>query len=716
MSRLRSPMGTKVPTVLQMEASECAAACLAMVLAHHGRHEPLESLRVACGVARDGSNAANLVAAARSFGLDTKAVRCEPNELDALAMPAIIHWRFNHFVVLESRSRSGWHINDPAVGPRTCSDTEFDESFTGVAVTFTPGDRFEPTGRRPGVPGRMLAAAGNTTGIFAFIALIAVLSVVPAIVIPQLVRQFANNLSGAGGIDGTAAASGLAAIAVVLAVVVWLQGNVAMRVAARITIRVSATMVYRLFRLPAAFHDQRDASALAQRARLANQLGVAAAAVAAAASTGLLSSVAALVVLMVINLPVGIVAMTVTTVAAVTLGATMQRNRDDAACLVRETVDVSALQASALHQIEAIKASGVDDGVIARGSAAQNRLAEASALLGLRSLRLTVIPAVTAGASAVAVAAVAAWQTNTGRIDIGLFVATLALTAMVVAPLSAVVTAADRAQTMRAVLDQITDITDFDNGSELENAPSPHAPATLQGELEFRAVTFGYSHRSPPILTSVDFRVLPGQRIALVGASGSGKSTASRLIGGLYTPWEGEVLIDGIARPDHAPQVLANQVTVVDQDIAVFAGTIRDNVTLWDRTISDTAVSAALSDADLGTDVAQRPGGLDAVLREGGADLSAGQRQRLDIARALARNPAIVVLDEATSALDPLTEKRIDAAIRRRAITCVVIAHRLSTIRDSDHIVVFDNGCVVEAGTHDQLMALKGTYAELVAS
>jgi ABC-type bacteriocin/lantibiotic exporter with double-glycine peptidase domain len=371
---------------------------------------------------------------------------------------------------------------------------------------------------------------------------------------------------------------------------------------------------------------------------------------------------------------------------------------------------------SSLNQIEPIKASGNEDGIIARGIAAQNRLLEAQQRIGVRSLTLTLLPGLLAGVGTVLVAALGAWRVLQGSISPGTFLAILTLAAIVIAPLAQVVVALDQAQTLRATLDQVDDVIESDEDPEFTGVPDGELPAVLQGNLRLIDVSFGYSRRSDPVISGINLEIEPGRRVALVGPSGCGKSTVSRLVTGLYAPWEGEVLIDGRTRAQHARDVLTDQVSLVDQDVTIFAGTIRENVTLWDTSIPDRDVLAAIEDAQLGADVARRPGGLDAVLDEGGANLSGGQRQRLEIARALVRNPAVLVMDEATSALDPLTEQRIDEAVRRRGISCLVIAHRLSTIRDSDEIVVLSKGRIVERGTHDALMALGGAYSALVGS
>ena len=706
----------RVPSVLQMEVTECGAASLGMVLGHYGKFLPLEELRISCGVARDGSTAKNLFAAARSYGMKPRAFKYEPEQLKTLTFPLIVHWRFYHFLVVEGWYPGGWYLNDPALGPRRCDDKEFDECFTGVVLEFTPGDGFEPGGQRPGVMGRLLRAAGNTTPVIAFAAVLALLLLVPTLVVPQLVRLFGNQLAGTPGLVASVAVVGLLMAAAVQGALLWLQGALSVRLATKVSVRLAATMVYRLLRLPASFHAQRGSSALAQRAVLADQLSVGVSAITVTAATGILTSTAGAVALLIIDVPTGVLALAIALITAWSLQWTMKRSRDEAARVVRESVEVGAVMSSSLNQIESIKASGNEDGIIARGLAAQNRLLEAQQLIGVRSLLLTLLPGLLTGLGTVLVAALGAWRVLSGAITPGTFLAILTLAAVVIAPLNQVVIALDQAQTMRATLDQVDDVIDSDEDAGFAAVLDEDLPAVLRGELQLSGVSFGYSRRSPPVITDLDLHIVPGHRVALVGPSGCGKSTASKLVTGLYAPWEGEVLIDGRPRWQHAREVLTDQLALVDQDVTVFAGTIRDNVTLWDSSVPDHDVRAAIADAQLADDVARRPGGLDAVLAEGGADLSGGQRQRLEIARALVRNPAILVMDEATSALDPITEQAIDEAVRRRGITCLVIAHRLSTIRDCDEIVVLERGAVVERGTHSELVSLGGSYAALVTS
>lgn len=705
-----------VPSVLQMEVTECGAASLGMVMAYYGLFRPIEELRIRLGVARDGATAKSIVQAARSYGMKTHALKREPEQLKDMQFPLIIHWRFYHFLVVEGYYPGGWYLNDPAMGPRTCDDHEFDESFTGVAMEITPGPDFQRAGKRRGVLGRLISAAGTVRPMIIFSIILALLLIVPTILIPTVVQLFGNGLAGLEGIPLEAAILGLLIALVMQVMLLWLQGGLAMRLATKISTRVGAGMVLRLLRLPMSFHAQRGASSLAQRALLIDQMSSAVSAILLSATAGLLLALVALIVLLSLNWVCGLVAAAIAVVTAVTVRQSMAKSRDEASRVIREYIEVGAVFASSLSQIEPIKASGTEDGMIARGLAAENRLLDAQQRIGLRSLNLTIMPSILSGVGTVLIAAAAVWQVMSGALAEGGFLAVMALAGVIIAPMTQVILALDQAQTLRATLDQIDDIADAPEDPELTSVPEGEVPATLAGDLRLIDVTFGYSPVGEPTIRNLDLHIPPGRRVALVGPSGCGKSTVSRLVTGLYAPGSGEVLIDGRKRSEHARAVLTDRIALVDQDVTIFSGTLRDNITLWDPSVSDRDVMAALVDAQLDELVATRPGGLDAELTEGGADLSGGQRQRIEIARALARNPVVLVMDEATSALDPVTEQAIDVAIRRRGISCLVIAHRLSTIRDSDEIVVLNQGVAVERGTHAELMAANGPYALLVGS
>ena len=711
-SRIRKP----VPSILQLEVTECGAASLGMVMGRFGKFVPLDELRVRCGVSRDGSNAKNLMIAARGYGMLAKAFKRDPEELKSMEFPLIVHWRFYHFLVVEGYDSKGWILNDPALGPRHCDDAEFDECFTGITIDLKPGPDFVQDGKRPGVVGRLFNAAGSMRAALTIAIITALLLVVPTIAVPQFIRLYGQHLSSGAGLIASIAVAGLLAAALIQAVILLLQGALSVRLATKISLRLSSAMVYRLLQLPASFHAQRGASVLAQRALLADQLSTGVSAITIGAASGAILSAIAAIVLLAFDPFSGILVIVLAVLLALILRQTLIKSRDQATRVIRETVEAGAIMSSSLSQIESIKASGSEDGIISRGLSAENRLLEAQQRIGERSLRLTLLPGFLGSLSVILVTCTAALRVRDGSLEPGTILAVIALASIVIGPLQGVVVALDSVQTLRPALDQVDDVLISPEDPELSATHADEVPATLRGELELRDVSFGYSAISPPLLEGLNLTIKPGHRVALVGPSGCGKSTVSRLVTGLYAPWEGEVLVDGIPRVEHSRDVLAQGLALVDQDVTIFAGTIRENVTLWDPLVPERDVIAAIDDAQLGADVARRAGGLDAVLEEGGADLSGGQRQRLEIARALVRNPRILVMDEATSSLDPITEQRIDEAVRRRGITCLVIAHRLSTIRDSDEIIVLDKGKVVERGTHDELMALGGTYATLVTS
>ncbi len=706
----------KSPVRMQMEATECGAASLGIVLAHHGRWVPLEELRDACGISRDGSNALAVKRAAQTYGLEVKARRCTPTGLKSLQLPTVIFWRFNHFLVVEGWSPDGWYLNDPGIGHRTCSESEFNESFTGIALEMSPGPDFSKGGRPPKLFSRLgRYLTGSRDGVV-LMAVLGLLLVVPQILVPGIARLFVDWLQGGPEVQVPTLLGALVLAALLQAFLVGLQGAVGMRLATKLAIVLQSKMVARLLTLPAAFHAMRGSGALAQRALQPSMVAATVSTMFSTMAVGAISSLTAVALLLLAYPPAGAVAVLALVVVVAAMLVASRRRRALAMRMVREQIDVATVAVTSLSQIEVIKASGAEDHVSARWMAAHNRFLAALQQLGERTVGLDVLPAFLITVANAGVTVVGLIGVTQGRLTLGGFVAVQTLLGLALAPAAMVVAQFQQAETLSGQLDQIDDVLRTEVPTDDSDSAVGPRPALLVGDLRITDLAFGYDPNRPALLSGLDLHIAPGRRVALVGPSGCGKSTVARLVVGLYTPWAGTIMVDGEPRSWWPEQILHREIALVDQDPVIFAGTFRDNITLWDPTIDDAAVVQAAKDAALHDDIARRPGSYEAELRAGGGDLSGGQRQRLEIARALVRDPAVLVLDEATSALDAATEAHIDTAIRRRGASCLIIAHRLSTVRDADEIIVLDRGQVVERGRHLDLVATDGPYRRLVTA
>lgn len=701
---------------LQMEASECGAASLGIVLAHYGRWVPLEELRDACGISRDGSTAIGIKRAAEHYGMSVTARRCDPDTLKRHRMPAIVFWSFDHWLVVEGWCEDGWYLSDPGNGRhRLCSNDEFDELFTGIALIMAPGEGFVRSGRAPRVLRRIGAhLIGSRDGAI-LMGLLGVLLIVPQILIPGLARLFVDWLAGGPPVVLTTLLAALALAAVLQAVLIGLQNSVGMRLATKLSVVLQAKMMARLLQLPAAFHAMRGPATLAQRATQPEAVAATVSGMFSTLVVGVISSTTAVLLLVLTYPPAGLVAVLVLGVIIAALFAASRRRRALAMRMIREQIDAGKVSVSSLSQMEVIKASGAEDHAIGRWTAAHNRLLAAVQQLGERTTVTNLLPGFFLTVGNVAVTIVGLIGVANDALTLGGFVAVQTLLGAALAPAVTVVAQVQQAEWLPGQLDQIDDVLATPLPARTTPRKGP-TPAVLSGEVRLRSLTFGYDPNRPPLLRDFDLTLAPGARIALVGPSGCGKSTVSRLLVGLYAPWEGEILIDGRPRAEWPEPVLTQQLAIVNQDPVIFEGSFRDNLTLWDPTIGEADVIRAAVDAALHDDIARRPGSYDARLRQGGTDLSGGQRQRLEIARAFVRDPAILVFDEATSALDAATEAHIDAAIRRRGASCLIIAHRLSTVRDADEIIVMDRGLVVERGCHEDLVRAGGHYERLVTT
>jgi len=713
----------KVPSIVQMEEVECGAASLAMILAHYGCWVPLEELRVTCGVSRDGANALAIVKAARHYGLDASGGRFDVDELAQQKMPCIIFWRQSHFVVLEGFSGGRALINDPAAGQREIAAEEFRASYSGIGLVFdkTPDlqERPRPAIGFAGGLGRMLR---RSHGALAFIIAAGILLAIPGIVASVLTSAFVDQVIGEAGTPRILPALivGFVIVTVLMFGFTALQQSAMLRLQIKISSRETTGFLMHMMRLPTSYFDARQPGAMVQKLQLNATLSQL---LAGPLGTVLVNIVSMIVVGAVMFLYSPALSLIGLVMAAVNLlllwwvsRTQVQENIRQQDAQVRQT----AVAFQGISLIENIKATGSEDEFFVRWAGSQAKATNAEQTVGKLTTQVGVLPSVITIVNTVLVFTAGSALIFAGDLTVGALVAFQGLLVQFMSPLGSLVTSGDQFQSARAQLTQIEDVTMYpaDPLAPPLISPSDNSVAVdrprLSGKVELRDITFGYNPSAAPLLTNFNLVVEPGQRVAIVGASGSGKSTVGNLIVGLLAPWSGEVLLDDQPR-DSWPRVLVvNSLAKVDQMIMLFDGTVTENLTLFDVSRPFEWVRQAAIDAQIHDDIVARFGGFSTHVDEGGTNFSGGQGQRLEIARALALNPSIIVLDEATSALDTIDELRLDRALRARGLTSIIIAHRLSTIMDSDLIVVLEDGKEVGRGTHSELMASCPAYSALV--
>lgn len=698
--------------VMQMEAVECGAASLSMILAYFGKWLPLEQVRDACCVSRDGCSMKNILIAAQNYGLEPSAYKVSAEGLAGME-PAIIHWDFEHFVVFKGMKKGKARLNDPAIGPVEVPMDEFRRSFTGVAMTFELTDRFQPSGHQTSIFSYIRRNMSGAYNAFWMTFVFALLLAFVAMVVPLFTRVFFDEILSGRNPQWSKVFFCLMGMAALFnfVVVLW-QQRYAKRIAGQLALRGNTSFLRHLMRLPMNFFAMRYVGDLQQRQRLNETITHSLVEVLAPQIINVMLLVLYLILMLSYNYTltlIGVVA------AIVNLGIVRyysNRRLDMVRSAQQSEGKYYSATVSCLENIESIKAAGAEEGFFQFWSGLWARKFNKEREMHIQQSEMNLLPTLTQNLLSAVVLLAGAWYILQGDLSIGMLMAFQGFMSAFMAPVDQIVHAGQQLIEMRSQMERVEDVMKYPEDRHADGRESEEGK--LLGELELRDVTFGYNPMNPPLIEHFNLHLKAGESVAFVGSSGCGKSTLAKLISGLYKPWSGEILFDGRPIESISNDELTASIAVVSQDITLFEDTLTQNIRMWDPSIEDFAIHFACADAQLHNDIVKRPEGYATKVVRGGQNFSGGQCQRIEIATALAREPMILIMDEATSALDPTTEDHVMRRIREMGITQIVVAHRLSTIRDCNQIVVMEAGRVVQHGTHEELMRQEGRYRELM--
>lgn len=706
----------KTPTIFQMEATECGAASLSMIFAYYGKHLPLEQMRIETGVSRDGCNAGNIMRAAKKYGLECHGYRKEPSELRNLPLPCIIHWNFNHFVVFEGFKGKYAYINDPAMGRRKLTADELDEAFTGIVLTFGKTDDFVKEKKKNSLFSVVKQRLKGQYSVIFKLFYVGLLLVFPGLVLPVLSQVFIDDVLCGGYIDWLTKILVFMSVCLVLKVSLsYYRSLVLQKLKSKMTLVSGHSFLRHMFNLPISFFDQRYTGDLVSRIQNNSEVNEFLAGDFAETILNILIAVFYLIILFLYSplmTCIGIINV------AISLFVIMLSNKTVAMSTIKLQMTGGKLYGAVcagLSITDTIKASGVETQYSERILGHQANNASLSQKLNRFQQMVGIVPEAVNNLADVLLLVIGGILVIRGNLTMGMLVAFNSLFDSFCKPVNSLVGFIKNIQTLKSNVKRVEDIENYEQDELITNRDSESTIMhKLEGNVKLDNVSFGYSTLKPALVENFSFELRPGQTIAFVGSSGCGKSTISKVISGLYKPWSGKVLLDGRNMNEISKKVLNASVATVSQNITLFSGTIRNNITMWNNAVLEEDMIEAAKDACIHDFIEQQPGGYDYVLSENASNLSGGQRQRLEIARALATKPSILIMDEATSALDPIVEKQIMDNLRRRGCTCIIIAHRLSAIRDCNQIIVMQKGKIIQRGNHKTLLAEEGYYREFI--
>ena len=705
----------KTPTIYQMEATECGAASLTMVFGYYGKFLPLEQMRIETGVSRDGCNAKNILRAARKFGMEAKGYKKSLEGLLEMEAPCIIHWNFNHFVVWEGVQGKYAYINDPAMGRRKLTMEELDDCYTGVVLAFQPTESFEKSKKKKTLMSFIKKRLKGQTGTITALFTIGLLMVFPGMVIPVFSQFFIDEIISAGHDDWMSVFLAVMAFTVLFKQgLTYYRGMLLQRFQNKMALTSAHEFLSHMFRLPMSFFDQRYSGDLAQRVDNNNNVSTFLAGELAETVLNIFVAAFYLILLLVYSPLLTLIGifnvvfnLVVVKLSSNSISSMTMKFQQDQGKLVGSLF-------AGLNITATLKASGAESGYVSRiqGNYAKTTLLEQK--IGKRQEILNSIPTAANEITSVLVLMLGGLLVIKGNLTAGMLVAYTSLLDSFTDPVNKLVQFVQKIQTLKADMSRVEDIMKYEEDGKFKETKKVPMTMKLEGVVDLEDISFGYSILENPLVEGFNFHLNSGSSIAFVGASGCGKSTVSKIVSGLYLPWGGEVRMDGVPVANIPKEILSSSISTVSQEITLFSGTIKDNLTMWNKSVMDVDIVKAAKDACIHDVITSKPGAYDFKLAEGGSNLSGGQRQRLEIARALVTNPSILIMDEATSALDPVVEKEIIDNIKRRGCTCVIVAHRLSAIRDCDEIIVMDRGKIVQRGNHEELAKVDGHYQRLI--
>ena len=705
----------KTPTIYQMEATECGAASLAMIFAYYGKFIPLEQMRIETAVSRDGCNAKNILRAARKFGFEAKGYRKSLEKLLEMEAPCIIHWNFNHFVVWEGYDGKYAYINDPAMGRRKLTIQDIDDCFTGVVLTFKKTGDFEKT-KKQNTLFRFIKdrLKGQYETIIALIA-IGVCLIFPGLALPIFSQFFIDDILIAGNEDW------VTILLIVMGCTIlfkqgltYYRGMLLEKLQNKMALVSAHKFLSHMFRLPMNFFDQRLSGDLAQRVENNNNVSVFLAGQLAETVLNIFVAAFYLILLMLYSPLLTLVGVLSISFNFIVMKYSSNAITDLAMKYQQDQGKLIGAVFSGLNITGTLKASGAENVYISRVQGNYAKSINMEQKLGKTQQILNAIPEAIDEVTNVLVLMLGGVLVIRGHLTSGMLVAYTSLLDSFTMPVNQLVGFAQQIQTIKADMSRVEDIMKYEEDKKFKETDKISMSGKLSGDVTLDNISFGYNILENPLVQEFNFDLPSGKSIAFVGASGCGKSTVSKIVSGLYLPWSGEVRMDGVPLAKIPKEILASSVSTVSQEITLFSGSIRDNLTMWNSKVMDIDLINATKDACIHDMITSKPGAYEYRLTEGGSNLSGGQRQRLEIARALVTNPSILIMDEATSALDPVVEKEIMDNIKRRGCTCVIVAHRLSAIRDCDEIIVMSKGKIVQRGTHEELAQIEGHYQRLI--